>query len=80
MYHRGQHNLIGSGVQFLGDFPQCSYPGFCMSSSLNQVAAGQIDVLTSKERLEAIRWLRRVSKHIRWITDHMSQAVLAIGQ
>lgn len=49
------------------------------ATTINQVAVGQIDVLTSTERLEAIRWLRRVSKHIRRITDHMSQAVLAVG-
>ncbi|ESA34187.1 na pi-cotransporter family protein [Leptolyngbya sp. Heron Island J] len=50
------------------------------ATTITQAAVGQIDVLTSTERLEAIRWLRRVSKHIRRITDHMSQAVLAVGQ
>ncbi|MEL6247270.1 MAG: Na/Pi symporter [Cyanobacteria bacterium J06627_15] len=50
------------------------------STTIDQIATGQIDVLTGTERLEAIRWLRRVSKHIRRITDHMNQATLAIGQ
>ena len=50
------------------------------ATTINQVAVGQIDVLTSTERLEAIRWLRRVSKHVRRITQHMSQAVIAMGK
>ena len=50
------------------------------TTTINQVAVGEIDVLTSTERLEAIRWLRRVSKHIRRITYHMGQAILAIGK
>ena len=50
------------------------------ATTINQVAEGQIDILTSTERLEAIRWLRRVSRHIRRITHHMNQALLAIGK
>lgn len=50
------------------------------TTTINQVAVGQLDVLTSTERLEAIRWLRRVSKHIRRITYHMNQAILATGK
>ena len=50
------------------------------SLAIDQIATGQIDVLTGTERLEAIRWLRRVSQHIRRITEHMSRAILAIGQ
>jgi phosphate:Na+ symporter len=48
--------------------------------TLNQVASSQIDVLTGTSRLEAIRWLRRTSKHIARITEHMSQATLSIGK
>ncbi|MEM1253866.1 MAG: Na/Pi symporter [Cyanobacteria bacterium P01_H01_bin.21] len=50
------------------------------ATTINQVAVGQIDLLTSTERLEAVRWLRRVSKHIRRITYHMSQATIATGK
>mgnify|MGYP001795691850 CR=1 FL=1 len=49
-------------------------------TTINQFAVGQIDRLISTERLEAIRWLRRVSKHIRRITHHISQAVVATGK
>jgi phosphate:Na+ symporter len=49
-------------------------------ATLNQVASGQIDVLTGTSRLEAIRWLRRTSKHIARITGHMSQSTLSIGK
>jgi phosphate:Na+ symporter len=44
------------------------------------MANGQIDVLTGTAQLEAIRWLRRVSKHIMRITQHLSQASLASGK
>ena len=45
--------------------------------TVNQIATGQIDVLTGTARLEAIRWLRRVSKHITRSTLHLYQAILA---
>jgi phosphate:Na+ symporter len=47
---------------------------------MNQVASGELDVLRSTNRLEAIRWLRRVSKHLARITHHYSQALLASGK
>jgi phosphate:Na+ symporter len=48
--------------------------------AMAQVGSGQIDVATGTARLEAIRWLRRVSKHINRICYHMNQAILAIGK
>ncbi|MEM9483719.1 MAG: Na/Pi symporter [Cyanobacteria bacterium P01_F01_bin.116] len=50
------------------------------AATINQIATGQLDVLTGTEHLEAIRWLRRVSKHIRRMTHHMTQAILATGK
>ena len=47
------------------------------AQTVNQIANGQIDVLTGTARLEAIRWLRRVSKHITRSTFHLYQAMLA---
>lgn len=48
--------------------------------TIAQIAKGDIDVVQGTARLEAIRWLRRVSKHIARITQHMQQATLAIGK
>ncbi|NEQ48117.1 MAG: Na/Pi cotransporter family protein [Leptolyngbya sp. SIOISBB] len=48
--------------------------------TIAQIAQGDIDVVQGTARLEAIRWLRRVSKHIARITQHMQQATLAIGK
>lgn len=45
-----------------------------------QIANGQIDVLTGTAQLEAIRWLRRVSKHINRAAGHLSLALLAAGR
>jgi phosphate:Na+ symporter len=50
------------------------------ATTVSQIARGQIDVLTGTARLESIRWLRRVSKHITRITEHLNQAILAIGK
>ncbi|MGK7929213.1 MAG: Na/Pi cotransporter family protein [Spirulina sp.] len=50
------------------------------SDTIDRIAKGQIDVLTGTERLEAIRWLRRASKHIARITQHLNVAFLAIAQ
>ena len=47
------------------------------AQTVKQIANGQIDVLTGTARLEAIRWLRRVSKHITRSTFHLYQAMLA---
>jgi len=49
-------------------------------ATLAQVASGAFDVATATSRLEAIRWLRRVSKHLARINQHMHQAMVAIGQ
>lgn len=48
--------------------------------TITQMAQGEVDVVQGTARLEAIRWLRRVSKHIARITDHLQQATLAIGK
>jgi phosphate:Na+ symporter len=48
--------------------------------TVTQIATGHIDVLTGTARLEAIRWLRRVSKHITRIIEHMNHAMLTYGQ
>ncbi|RZM82418.1 Na/Pi cotransporter family protein [Leptolyngbya iicbica LK] len=48
--------------------------------TIAQMAQGELDVVQGTARLEAIRWLRRVSKHIARITGHMQQATLAIGK
>jgi phosphate:Na+ symporter len=48
--------------------------------AMAEVGSGHIDVATGTARLEAIRWLRRVSKHINRICYHMDQAILAIGK
>jgi phosphate:Na+ symporter len=48
--------------------------------TITQIAQGEIDVVRGTARLEAIRWLRRVSKHIARITRHMQQATLALGK
>ncbi len=47
---------------------------------MEQIAEGSIDVPTGTERLEAVRWLRRVSNHITSITQHFADAVQAIGK
>jgi phosphate:Na+ symporter len=47
---------------------------------MEQIAEGSIDVPTGTERLEAVRWLRRVSNHITSITHHFADAVQAIGK
>ena len=47
---------------------------------MNKVASGVLDIPETTEYLEAIRWLRRVSKHIARITFHYNQAVLASGK
>lgn len=49
-------------------------------TTVHQIANASLDVQSGTERLEAIRWLHRVSKHIMGITTHMNQAILAAGQ
>ncbi len=44
------------------------------------MARGEVDVVAGTERLEAIRWLRRVSRHMAHIASHLSDAVLAAGK
>ncbi len=48
--------------------------------TITQMAQGNMDVVQGTARLEAIRWLRRVSKHNARISTYMHQATLAIGQ
>ena len=40
---------------------------------MSRIATGSIDVPLATDQLEAIRWLRRVSKHINRITNHLAQ-------
>jgi phosphate:Na+ symporter len=47
---------------------------------MEQIAEGSIDVPEGTERLEAVRWVRRVSNHITSITQHFAEAVHAIGK
>ncbi len=49
-------------------------------SALAKVAKDEIDVAEGTGRLEAIRWLNRVSKHVARIMRHYGEAVLAAGK
>ncbi|MGH7892325.1 MAG: Na/Pi cotransporter family protein, partial [Thermodesulfobacteriota bacterium] len=50
------------------------------SSVIAGIANGTYDVYTGTGKLEAIRWLRRVSKHIARITEHVQLSVVASGK
>ena len=41
------------------------------------IATGELEVSEGTDRLEAIRWARRVSKHITRVNHHLQKAVLA---
>jgi phosphate:Na+ symporter len=45
-----------------------------------KIARDEIDVPEGTVRLEAIRWLKRVSKHIARVMQHYSEAELAAGK
>lgn len=45
-----------------------------------KIASGQIDVQECSSKLEAIRWLSRVSIHINRITYHLQRAILSSGK
>ena len=45
-----------------------------------KIASDEIDVPEGTAYLEAIRWLKRVSKHVARILRHHGQAVLAAGK
>ncbi len=47
---------------------------------MERIASGVYDVNVGTNKLEAIRWLRRVSKHIARITEHVEAAILASGK
>jgi len=47
---------------------------------LAKIARDEIDISQGTERLEAIRWLKRVSKHVARIVQHYGEAVLAAGK
>ena len=47
---------------------------------MEQIGEGSIDVPEGTERLEAARWLRRVSNHVNSISQHFADAVQAIGK
>ncbi|QPN57054.1 Na/Pi cotransporter family protein [Synechococcus sp. CBW1107] len=46
---------------------------------LAEVASGGVEVELASQRLEAIRWLRRVSQHLGRISGHLEAAALARG-
>jgi len=43
-------------------------------SIMERIAIGQLDVTTANYRLEAVRWLKRVSTHLERILYHLSKA------
>lgn len=45
-----------------------------------RVAGSEYEVNMGTNKLEAIRWLRRVSKHITRITEHIEASILASGK
>ena len=49
-------------------------------SILAKIASHEIDVPQGTGRLEAIRWLKRVSKHVARVMQHYGEAVLAAGK
>ncbi|WP_035993268.1 Na/Pi cotransporter family protein [Leptolyngbya sp. KIOST-1] len=49
-------------------------------ATLAAVANGHLEVATATSRLGAIRWLRRVSKHLARIQQHLQRAMMAIGE
>ena len=40
---------------------------------MSRIATGSVDIPLATAQLEALRWLRRVSKHINRITEHLTQ-------
>lgn len=46
----------------------------------NEIALGKLSVHEGSNRLEAIRWLRRVSIHLYRINHHLCNAILASGK
>jgi phosphate:Na+ symporter len=50
------------------------------SSVMAGIARGTYDVYLGTGKLEAVRWLRRVSRHVARITEHVQLAVLASGK
>lgn len=49
-------------------------------SVMSKVAEGQIDVYRGTNYLEAVRWLRRVGRHVQRICEHVEKAYLASGE
>ena len=49
-------------------------------SVMSKVAEGEIDVYRSRNYLEAIRWLRRVGRHVQRICEHVDKSYLAAGE
>jgi phosphate:Na+ symporter len=45
----------------------------------NMIASGEIDVPVGSDRLEAIRWVKRVAIHINRINHHLKHAMMAAG-
>lgn len=47
---------------------------------MSRIGSGEINVHTGTSRLEAIRWLERVSRHIARITRHYEKLITSVGQ
>jgi phosphate:Na+ symporter len=47
---------------------------------MSRVVSGELDVNRGTSNLEAIRWLRRVSRHITRITQHTQASLLSAGK
>ena len=50
------------------------------SAVVERIGSGELTVPEGTNQLEAIRWLRRVSKHVARICQHMYQANIAAGK
>jgi phosphate:Na+ symporter len=50
------------------------------ASVMSRVARGEIYVNKATNYLEAIRWLRRVSRHVQRICEHVEKSFLAAGE
>jgi phosphate:Na+ symporter len=47
---------------------------------MSRVASGELSVSQGTDNLEAIRWLRRVSRHVTRITQHTEASLLAVAK
>lgn len=47
---------------------------------MDKIASGELNIPESTNQLEAVRWVRRVSRHLSRISHHYSQALLATAK